>query len=164
MKKYWPAGVNGPYRGADQESTLFEHSSSDSPSGCSAAEWDTCPKYEGSLADVYKIPSHRLQPEGGSCRPAMGHAIRWPDMQISRYLFVAARGIHSLSCRAERSHNIESILDGSFGCNLDLLVPRDISEGCTRYLTTTSEGQQHAWTCQTILADLSYLRARADRY
>ena len=85
--------------------------------------------------------SHLIgQPEDGSVAAAMGHAI---SVQISRFLFMAAHGVHGvycLSCRAEDSHSIESILDGSFGCNLELLVTRDISEGSTRYFTTSSGG------------------------
>ena len=68
-----------------------------------------------------------------------------------------------MSCRGR--HSIESILDGSFGCHLGLLVPRDISEATQDISRQALEGiNTHAWTCQTICADLSYLRARADRY
>ena len=56
-----------------------------SPSGCSAARWELWPKHQGSLADFRKIPSHRLQAEGGSAASAVatqsrGQKCRSPDV------------------------------------------------------------------------------------
>ena len=136
-------GRSSPRRligGADQESTRFGHSPPFSPSGCSAAEWDVCPKLQGSLADFCEIPSHRLR-VGSFRHGPRNQNCRSPDV-YSWQLGCPASSQPLMSCR--HIHGIESILDGSFGCNMGLLVAHDLSEGSTRYLTTSSKVHQDA--------------------
>ena len=66
-------------------------------------------------------------------------------MQI-RYIFMAAQGIHISRVMQKTVTASNQYLTAGSGATLTslFLVPRDISEGSTGNLTTSSEERQHA--------------------